>query len=282
MPLANGIAILANLLSRQRVKVVISEHNSRDLTLMKKAPNTRYAVLRSLIRYSYRYSSAIVAVSHGVAEQIRQRPGTDDVPIYAIYNPLTTEAPKAQVRISSQQISVKDRKETILGARRLVEQKDFATLLRAFATLRTRRDCWLVILGEGHQETMLKNLAAKLGVREFVRFPGFVDNPAAWMSQASVFVLSSQHEGLPSVLVEAMSCGTPVVSTDCLHGPREVLADGKYGRLVPVGDADALAKAIEDTLDEPMPSCELQSRADFFDSRAAVRAYLDVFESVLD
>ena len=100
---------------------------------------------------------------------------------------------------------------------------------------------------------MLEALIKKLGLEEDVSLPGFVMNPYAYMARASLFVLSSRWEGLPTVLIEALCCGTPVVSTDCPSGPREILRGGKYGPLVPVGDANALARAIETTLDGDTP-----------------------------
>jgi glycosyltransferase involved in cell wall biosynthesis len=117
-------------------------------------------------------------------------------------------------------------------------------------------------------------LSRELGVAEAVQLPGFVNNPFAWMSRAAVFVLSSAWEGSPGVLVEAMACGCPVVSTDCPSGPAEILAGGRYGRLVPVGDDEALAGAIIETLDAPSDRDALRARARDFDADRAVDRYL--------
>ena len=115
------------------------------------------------------------------------------------------------------------------------------------------RPARLVILGEGRERDALAGLVRELGIGHAVALPGFVANPFAWMARARVFAVSSIYEGLSMVLVEAMACGTPVVSTDCPHGPREVLEDGRWGLLVPVGDAEALATAILETLRDPLP-----------------------------
>jgi glycosyltransferase involved in cell wall biosynthesis len=139
----------------------------------------------------------------------------------------------------------------VLGAGRLDQQKDFPTLIRAFAAVRSKRAARLVILGEGPERARLESLVEELGIGEHVRLPGFVSNPFSYMARAAVFVLSSAWEGMPGVLIQAMACGAPVVATDCESGPREVLASGKYGRLVPVGDHAALAEAIAATLDAP-------------------------------
>jgi len=112
------------------------------------------------------------------------------------------------------------------------------------------------------------------GLEEFVSMPGFVENPFAYMRAADLFVLSSASEGLPNALIQAMACGTPVVSTDCPTGPNEILQDGKWGRLVPVGDAEALASAMAAALDDPSPP-DVRTRAADFSVDKAVDAYLD-------
>jgi glycosyltransferase involved in cell wall biosynthesis len=152
----------------------------------------------------------------------------------------------------------------ILGAGRLTAQKDFPTLIRAFALARAAQPMRLILLGEGELREPLRALAADLGIAAQVDLPGFVENPYAFMSRAHVFVLSSAWEGFGLVLVEAMACGTPVVSTDCPAGPAEILMGGRFGRLVPVGDAGAMAEAIRATLADPLPADRLRSRAGDF------------------
>ncbi|MCX8018578.1 MAG: glycosyltransferase, partial [Rhodocyclaceae bacterium] len=162
----------------------------------------------------------------------------------------------------------------ILGLGELGARKDFATLIRAFARLRARRRARLLILGRGRQRERLLALAAALGVKDDVALPGFVPDPYAYLAHAALFVLSSRWEGLPFALVEALAVGTPAVATDCPSGPREVLADGRYGALVPVGDDRALAEAMEATLDRPLPRLVLQQAARRFEIESATSAYL--------
>jgi glycosyltransferase involved in cell wall biosynthesis len=139
----------------------------------------------------------------------------------------------------------------ILGAGVFCEQKDFATLIRAFARLRALRPTRLVILGNGPERPALQKLAQSLGIDKDVDMPGFVDNPYSYMARANLFTLSSAWEGFGNVLAEAMGLGTPLVATDCPNGPSEILDGGRLGRLVPVGDDKALAKAMEETLLSP-------------------------------
>jgi glycosyltransferase involved in cell wall biosynthesis len=169
----------------------------------------------------------------------------------------------------------------VLAAGRLTPTKDVPTLLRAFARARTVLNARLMILGEGknaeesaERRLELIALATELGVAEDVSMPGFVDNPFAYMARASVFVLSSLWEGFGNVLVEALACGCPVVSTDSPDGPGEILDRGRYGRLVPVGDHGAMAEAILATLRAPPDPDVLRSRAAMFSVDRAVESYI--------
>ena len=156
---------------------------------------------------------------------------------------------------------------------KLIRRKDFSSLLVAFSRLVTRRRVRLVLLGEGRERNRLESLVRRLGIAEYVNFTGFVENPYAYLRRADLFVLSSRNEALPTVLIEAMACGCPVVSTDCPFGPREILEDGKFGTLVPVGDPGALSDAMDRALNEPRRSDALRERAAFFSADRAVDQY---------
>jgi glycosyltransferase involved in cell wall biosynthesis len=167
-----------------------------------------------------------------------------------------------------------------MSAGRLGRAKDFPTLIRAFARVRAARPARLVIFGQGKSEAKtaksiarLLALAGGFGVAADVALPGFVANPLAYMARAATFALSSINEGLPGVLIQAMACGCPVVSTDCPSGPAEILAGGRYGRLVPPGDDKALAQAILATLEAPPPPALLRERAGYFSVARAVAQY---------
>ena len=149
--------------------------------------------------------------------------------------------------------------------------------MRAFARARQKRPLRLVILGKGRQHRRLEMLAAKLGILEDFSLPGFVVNPYAYMSKSNVFVLSSRWEGSPNVITEALALGTPVVSTDCRSGPREILQNGRYGRLVAVGDIDGLAQGILETIDHPPRSDNLREAVKDYTLEASSKAYLEVF-----
>jgi glycosyltransferase involved in cell wall biosynthesis len=164
---------------------------------------------------------------------------------------------------------------------RLRPQKDFSTLLQAFAKVREQRPVRLMILGEGNLRAELEAQAIELGLADDVAFPGFVANPFAYLSRAAVFVLSSRWEGLPGAVIQALACGCPVVSTDCPSGPAEILDKGRYGTLVPVGGSDAMARGILHSLDTPAAPERLRARAMDFSREAGTRAYLQLIREVL-
>ncbi len=240
------IAILAKKLSAVSTRVVacISVHLS-----LHKRPKWRKFVERIVISMLYPFADGIVTVSRGVAEDLSGYTGTSLERVKVIYNPVVSEQllqaaeqPVHHPFFSDDQYSV------ILGVGRLAEQKDFSTLIRAFDIVRRRIPSRLIILGDGAERPALQKLICSSGLQDMVDLPGFQLNPFAFMKRASVFVLSSKWEGLPGVLIEALACGCPVVSTDCLSGPSEILKEGQYGHLVPVGNVEAMASAIEDVL----------------------------------
>jgi glycosyltransferase involved in cell wall biosynthesis len=208
-----------------------------------------------LVRRYYPWADEIVAVSQGVADDLLELTDLPPSKVRVLPNPVVTpELVQRAAEPLDDPWFTAGAAPVVLGAGRLDQQKDFPTLIRAFAAVRSRRPARLVILGEGPERGQLESLVEELGITADVRLPGFVSNPFSYMARAAVFVLSSAWEGMPGVLIQAMACGAPVVATDCESGPREALAGGKYGRLVPVGDHLALADAIAGTLDALRPS----------------------------
>lgn len=271
--MSNLATLYAAKLARVPTRVVISERAHLS-SMLKRAG---FELLAPTIRRTYLRADARTACSDGVADDlaiVAQIRRDDVVTIYsAVVHPGLVELAKAKVEHPWFE---RDAPPVILGVGRLGPQKDFPTLLAAFARVRRRRRARLVILGEGTKRPELAALAKQLGVAADVDLPGTVRNPHAYMARASVFALSSRFEGLPRVLIEALAAGCPVVSTACPSGPEEILAGGAYGRLVPVGDARALAEALVATLDEPPPKLRLQRRARDFSVERAVDRHLDV------
>jgi glycosyltransferase involved in cell wall biosynthesis len=235
-----------------------------------------------LARTFFPGAKAVIAVSDGVADDLRDRVGLDPNLIRVIDNPVVT--PEIAALAAEQPPHpwlIEPALPVILGAGRLTAQKDFATLIRAFAQARKACSARLVIIGEGPERATLEALIRSLGLADAVALPGFQTNPFAWMRAADLFVLSSAWEGLPGVLIQAMACGTPVVSTDCPSGPREILCAGEaaLGPLVPVGDSAGLAQAILSTLSEPPPVDSLRRRAADFSMHTVATQYLELLDA---
>ena len=230
--------------------------------------------LRHRARISYPHVDAAVGVSRGIAGELAGLSGMLPKRIHTIYNPvISTDFKQKALEPAGHPWLDRPINPVILAIGRMKKVKDFSTLLGAFARLRTWRPARLILLGEGPLKKYLLSLAKNLGIAEHVDFPGFVDNPHAFLTIANLFVLSSRYESFSRVLIEAMACGCPVVSTDCPYGPREILEGGKLGALVPVGNVEALAAAMSCTLDKPPRSDALRNRASFFSVRRAVDQY---------
>lgn len=272
---ANVVAVMAHRLSRVSLRLVLSERNTLSRSMVSVTSLRSRGFLR-MLRYAYTRADTIVAVSNGVADDLAHTVGLPRQRIEVVYNPIVSHAvfEKAAEPLDHPWFQAAA-PPVILSVGRLNPQKDYATLLRAFAEVRQQMTCRLAILGEGASRDTLEALARDLGVWDDVTMPGFVPNPFNWMRKASVFVLSSAWEGLPGVLIQAMACGTPVVSTDCPSGPSEILAGGVWGRLVPVGDVEAVARAIEATLTSKT-NPDVASRALDFGVEHAVDRYLAV------
>jgi glycosyltransferase involved in cell wall biosynthesis len=272
----NITALSAVRLADVSTRLVITQRTQLSVYLQKGAKRRQRAVLGP-IRRCYPWADDIVAVSNGVADDLAATASIPRQRITTIYNPVVTPELAEQAKAPLEHLwFTSESPPVILAAGRLHYQKDFPTLLKAFAQVRAVRPARLVILGEGEERNTLEALTRQLGLADDVVLPGFVDNPFAYMARSSVFVLSSLYEGLPAVLIQSMACGCPVVSTNCPSGPAEILGDGTYGPLVPAGDDTALAKAILTVLATP-PDCEkLRARASRFSQEQAVERYLEV------
>jgi len=245
---ANIIALWARSLARVQTRVVVSIHSTLSYQT-RYATDLRVRLEPQLIKRFHRWADGIIAVSTGVADDLCRMTRIPRKFIQVIYNPVITP----QVRVMSQ-VPLEHpwfnlgEPPVILAAGHLTALKDFTTLIRAFALVREIRSARLLILGEGEERIAIEALVKQLGLEQDVSLPGFIVNPYPYMVRAPVFVLSSKWEGLPTVLIEALFCGALIVSTDCPSGPREILRDGQYGQLVPVGDSVNMAKAIENAL----------------------------------
>lgn len=269
----NVTAALAHALAGTRTRLVVSERNT--FTAARRERYSRWLPVEALKRIAYRRADAIIAVSAGVAKDLIDALRLPPERVSVIYNPVVDDRLHASAHEDAAHPWFADGVPVVLAAGRLIPQKDFPTLLQAFARLQT--PARLMILGEGAQRASLEALGRTLGIAPHVQLPGFMRNPFSYMRRCAVFVLSSRFEGLPGVLIQAMACGAPVIATDCPSGPAEILQGGRAGLLVPVGDAAALAAAIDAVLGDPGLRSSLSAagtrRARDFRADAIVREY---------
>jgi glycosyltransferase involved in cell wall biosynthesis len=278
----NRVALLARKLSGVSTRIVIrmDTHLSKALE--------RANVFRKLsyylpMRWLYPSADAIAAVSSGVADDTARITGLDRDRITVIHNPVITPnlARQGASAVNHPYFSPKTA-PVLVAAGRFTRQKDFPTLLRAFARVLDEKDCRLLILGEGPDRAALEALALELGIAERVAMPGFVGNPYAFIAKSDVFVLSSIWEGSPTVLTEALALGVPVVATDCPSGPNEITQGGRYGRLVSMGDTEALAAAILATLAERPNPAQLRAAVSDYTVAASADRHLRAMGLLVD
>ncbi|MDE0309227.1 MAG: glycosyltransferase [Acidiferrobacterales bacterium] len=288
LPRSCYISILARRLSLVRLPVIWSLHSDN----IDKYSNRDRKYFEKLIGYADR----IHTCSKGVAESVTKYTGSNKLPkskcirVTAIYNAfnaerilsLSTNPNSHRWSAACTNETKDDSSKLILSAGRLGSVKNFALLIRAFSLALKSIEAKLVILGEGTERENLENLARKLNVDHALSMPGHVDNPYSFMARADLFVLSSDYEGMPMVLGEALLCGCPIVSTDCPSGPSEFLVDGQWGRLVPVGDESAMADAIVASLMESPNRLEMKRRGMDFDVNHLIPLYETMFREVVD
>ena len=242
LSLTNVLALIAARLAGSRCRVAVRIESTASA--QHRVP-WKKALEKPLLSWVYPWADRIIAVSHAVAEDASQYLGIAASRINVIYNPVLPDAPAAaESNRPDHPWFGEGCLPVILAVGRLVPVKDFPTLLRAFALLRANHPAHLLILGEGEERDPLLLLAQQLGLADDFQLGGFVKDVPAYMRHSTIFALSSLYEGLPTALIEALASGCAVVSTDCPGGSREILADGAYGELVPVGDPDALAAAF--------------------------------------
>jgi len=256
---ADIIAIIATVLVPKKPRLLISEHSTYSMVKLKSAELFtgeniigKYLLKKLIAKYIYPLADEIIAVSKDAAEDLENYAGYQHGRVKNIYNPVIFPELFDMGKQSVPHPWLKDtHASVILAVGRLSHEKNFALLIKAFAKIRTQCKAKLMIIGEGPEREALQQLINNLGINDDVALVGFQKNPYAYMSRTAALVLSSNYEGLSNVLIEALACGSPVISTDCKSGSREILADGKYGILVPVGNIDALATAMKEVLANP-------------------------------
>ncbi|MBZ4660266.1 MAG: glycosyl transferase [Desulfacinum sp.] len=271
----NTAVLRARSLARVPVKVLLSFHNPLSVKMDGLSPSKKDGFRKRLLKCS-RGNEKFVAVSRGVADELVRGLGIPEDRVQVVPNPVIRRDIPGLAAQAVHHPFFEERVPVLITAGRMTEQKDFPTLFKAFRRILDRMDCRLLVLGDhGKHYHALRNLAEDLGIARALDLTGFKANPYKYLARADVFVLSSRWEGFGNVLVEALAVGTPVVSTDCPVGPREILENGRWGRLVPVGDPDRLAAAVEETLANPPRGETLMRAAATFTVEKSTDGYLE-------
>lgn len=266
-------ALWARLLARVPTRVVVVEHTTWSRSELLARPTVGWQV-RTSMRLFYPHAGGVVAVSQGAADDLAEFTGLPRSAITAIYNPVVGAERTPSTAVLAPTAWWNGKHKRVLAVGTLKPIKEYGVLIEAFSILARKIDARLLILGEGEQRTAMEAQIRRLGLQDRMYMPGFVKDAAPYFERADLHVLSSSGEGFGNVIVEALACGTPVVSTDCRSGPREILADGRFGTLVPVGDAAALAAAMHTTLEVQPDRAALRARAQDFSIDKAVDQYL--------
>jgi glycosyltransferase involved in cell wall biosynthesis len=275
----NIIAVLAQVFSRRKGNLILSEHNNLFASLQ----NKRMRIIKkSLIKVLYPLADRIICVSDGIKIDLTRNYSIPLEKLRTIYNAADAPGIMAMTKEKPRHPWYVEEVPLLVSVGRLVKQKAYPDLLRAFAAVRRRTRCRLVIIGEGEEHKYLETLAIELRISDDVDFVGFQNNPFSFMAHSEIFVLSSHWEGFGNVIIEAMACGVPVISTDCPFGPNEIITDGVNGLLVPVSDVEAMAGAILALLQDNVLRSRLaeagRKRAEDFSVNKMVTEYEKMFE----
>ena len=283
---ATAVTTLSRKLYAYNVPVVATEeHNfKRDIS----AFDPFGMFKKYLLDWSYKKSDVIIVPSQGVKKDVAESYKLKSEKVKIIYNSVDLDLIHARtdsLRDSIPGCLFHDNSPVIVAFGRLVSRKGFSDLLNAFRLVRSQMSSHLVFIGDGEERLKLEKLALDLDLREDVKFLGFLENPFQCISTSDIFVLSSHWEGFGNVIIEAMACGVPVISTDCPFGPDEIITDGVNGLLVPVADVEAMAQAILRLLQDTSLRKDLAEagrlRAEDFRVEKMVAACEKVFAEVL-
>ncbi len=271
----NLVGIWANILSGYNVKHIVTLHNAISVKIKKTSKFSPRRIIPFLIKIFYQHASSIVGVSNGVLSDYHALFNFPKEKTSVINNPVINQDlfKKSREYLDHPWFNGLNSDPIVITVGRMVEQKRQIDLLKAINILNKKRNVKLIILGEGKLRRNLEEYIKVNQMEDCVLLPGFVENPYKYILRSNIFVLSSGWEGLPTVLIEAGGLGVPVISTNCQYGPAEILENGKYGRLVSIGDVDHLSEAIEEVLNAPKQTFE-KVFIEKYSSQRIVKEYL--------
>lgn len=268
-------AILAKVLSKSIDNIIPVIHISY-VNNISNSEKIKLKIMKLLDKYTYK----TIVVSKEARNAYIKATGINDNKVITIYNPVVNDEIKLKMLKKPEHPWLLNHNiPVIIAAGRLTEQKNYFLMLKVISNILKRKEIRLIVLGKGELHDRLLNYTKELGIEEYVDFYGFTNNPYSFFYNSDCYLMTSHYEGLPTVLIEAMACGCPIVCTDCPSGPREILEEGKYGYLIPVEDIKTLEKCIIETVNgNRCKSWKLMKRAEFFTVKKAVKEYIDIIE----
>jgi glycosyltransferase involved in cell wall biosynthesis len=278
----NYLTLFSRLLSRKHIPVIVSERNTLSISLKN---DKLYSIKSIIIKKLYPHAARIITVSKGAKKDLSNFLSLHAEKVSVIHNATDNIAIERLKREDIDHPWFQGDIPVLMACGRLAFLKNYPLLFKAFAKVQQYVKAKLLVLGEGEEKCSLENLVRELGIQDNVIFLGFQRNPYKFMVKARLFILSSSWEGFPNVLIEAMACGVPVISTRCPSGPDEIITNGVNGLLVPVGDVDALATVIkrllrDDTLRRRLSKAG-RRRAQEFRVERMIAEYEKVFLEVM-
>ncbi|MCK5373853.1 MAG: glycosyltransferase [Alphaproteobacteria bacterium] len=271
---ANVICLAAKCLSKKsRTKFIVTERNHLS-SKIKNSNSVKDKILLPAIKFLYPKADSVIAISKGVMDDVVELCALNDDKISYIHNPVVTPSFEKEIKSHSELLFPDSTLPLIIASGRLVEQKDYPTMLKAMALILKKKPANLAILGKGPLQKELAALSKELGIENNVTFKDFVENPLSYMKQADIFLMTSAWEGFGNVLVEALYCGLSIVATDCPSGPAEILDNGKYGYLTNVGDEIDISNAVLKVMESPFDKEQQKKRAMKFTTDSISDKYL--------
>lgn len=271
------VAVLANYLSKTTINLVPVIHNSMSMT-----EDSYKKIKFAIMKYFDKFTYSTVVVSEDAKKEYLQCTHIPSQKVTTIYNPVDINEVKEKMNQEPRHEWLIDKEiPVIVSAGRLSIAKNYPFMLEVMKELLKYQQARLIILGKGEMLEELIQYAKKLKIEEYVDFHGFTQNPYTYFKNADCFLMTSDYEGLPTVMIEALACGSTVVSTDCISGPREILENGKYGHLIPIGDKDKMVQALIETLRKKnIDRDHLRGRANYFSVNKAVSRYVELIEGL--
>ena len=275
MPLANALNVMSARVAPRRCRTVLSEHGSRSIAMDRNMPNSGPRLLHWVCRWAYPKADAIIAVSNGVAERLRAQLPRSVGSVFVIHNPVPLSTKTDDTDATHPWLDDPNT-PCMVAIGRLEAEKDPVTMLLVVEAIRQVRPVRLLWLGDGSMRAPMEQRRNELGLDGIVEFLGFRQDRLALLARADALLSTSAWEGFGNVIVEALGLGVPVVSTDCPYGPAEILEEGRFGELAPVGDVSGLAAAVVKVLDHPPDPDRLRARSRDFDVDTITDRYLEL------